>query len=288
MSNSQPGCVCVNGHFFEPDQASVSVLDTGFLLGDGLFESLRALEGIPYLLDRHLMRLFSAAVTYEFKDMPRPETITENVYRTLQRSGLLDAYVRVTISRGVGSAGLAPPKGPPTVVIAALPAPERHQADHGIKVALLARRNGERTIAKSTSWQQAVLARRAVDQLGADEGIYVSESGHVLEGVGSNVFVVEDGQLLTPRDSECLPGITRTRVIELAQEAGVRTHEMPIDLDVLRHANEVFVTNAVHGVRSVWAVDGLPIGQPKSVGLFDMLHSLHAEDRRVMTGAARP
>lgn len=287
MSHSLSGCTCVNGQFFEPGEATVSVFDAGFLLGDGIFESLRASEGVPYLLDRHIMRLFSAATELEFTDLPRHETITEQVYRTLQRSALLDAYVRVTVTRGSGAVGLAPPLGPPTVVIAALPAPVRPCAEYGIEATLLEQRGQRNAKAKSTSWQQAVLAKRSVERVGADEGIYVSESGYVLEGVTSNVFAVVENRLLTPRVSESLPGITRARLLELARGAGFGVIETPLEVDVLIDADEVFVTNAVQGLRSVRSVDGAAIGAQTSAGMFAALLDLYEEDRGAMVGAAR-
>jgi branched-chain amino acid aminotransferase len=279
MSGSRPGCTCVNGSFFDPSEATISVLDSGFLLGDGLFESLRALDGIPHLLDRHLGRLFSAADELEFANMPRPETLTEQVYRTLMRSGLADAYVRVTVTRGTGAVGLAPPEGSPTVVITVLPAPARACPSDGIEAILLQPPWEQPARAKSTSWQQAVLARRRVDQVGADEGIYVSVSGHVLEGVASNVFLVEGGRLLTPCVSECLPGITRSRVLELAHQVGITVLETPVMVQALMHADEVFVTNAVQGLRAVHAVSGTSIGRRSADGLFAPLRRLYEEDR---------
>jgi branched-subunit amino acid aminotransferase/4-amino-4-deoxychorismate lyase len=287
MTDQRPGCICVNGCFFEPHEATVSVFDSGFLLGDGLFESLRAVEGVPYLLDQHLMRLYAAAATLEFARMPRRETITEQVYRALQRSGLADAYVRVTITRGSGAIGLSPPEGSPTVVIAVLPAPVRTDADHGIKVTLLHQQRERRVTAKSTSWQPAVLARRCVDQRGADEGIYVSDNGHVLEGVASNVFAIEGSQLVTPRVADCLPGITRARILELAGREGIAVIEAQLEVQALMHAEAVFVTNAVQGLRTVCAIDGTDIGKPGAEEIFGRLYHLYEEDRMSVVGVAR-
>jgi branched-subunit amino acid aminotransferase/4-amino-4-deoxychorismate lyase len=287
MSHLQSGCICVNGCFFEPADATVSALDAGFLLGDGLFESLRAMDGVPYLLDRHLMRLFVAAEEMDFVNMPSRETITEQVYRVLHRSSLADAYLRVTITRGVGAVGLALPDGAPTVVVAALPAPARHAADSGIYLTSLQRRSGLSTTAKSTSWQHAVLARRRVAQFGADEGLYVSEHQHVLECVSSNIFAVSGNILLTPRDAECLPGITRARVLELARGHGLTVIESQLELAELMDADEIFVTNAVQGLRAVHILDGtaMPVGGPE--GIFATLLDLYQEDRRAMVGVIR-
>lgn len=277
---ARAGCICVNGRLFEPEQATVSVLDAGFLLGDGLFESLRATAGVPHLLDRHLLRLFSAAAELEFANMPSLEQVEEQVLQTIRHAALPEAYVRVTVTRGTGGVGLAPPTGSPTVVVAVLHTAPLTGAEDGIEATLLWGQRDRRASAKSTSWQPAVLARRRVEEARADEGIYVSESGHVLEGVASNVFAVEGERLLTPCVSECLPGITRARVLELARDHGASVLEAPLPVDAMMEAQEVFVTNAVQGLRAVHAVSGSATGErPASGGLFGVLHRLYEQDR---------
>jgi branched-chain amino acid aminotransferase len=284
MALAQTGCISVNGRLREPARATVSALDAGFLLGDGLFESLRATGGVPYLLERHLQRLFGAAAALGFAGMPSPDAVGAQVLRTLRRAALADAYVRVTVTRGAGGVGLIPPGGAPTVVIAALPAQPLVPADSRIAAALLRGRRERRAAAKSTSWQPAVVARRRVEACGADEGFYVSRSGNVLEGVASNVFVVADHRLLTPPTRHCLPGITRGRVLELARAHGLETLEGPLPLEVLMRAQEVFVTNAVQGLRAVATVAGAAIGGRGAGGMFETLHRLYALDRAGVPG----
>jgi branched-chain amino acid aminotransferase len=278
MHSPQAGCVNVNGRLTEPLDAAVSALDSGFLLGDGLFESLRACGGMPYMLDRHLARLLRAAAELEFENIPSEDTLASQVHRTLERAALADAYVRVTLTRGSGARALAPPSGRPTVVIAALPAPV--SADAGIRATLLGPPSEIGAKAKSTSRQQAVLARRRAERREAEEGIYVSGEGHVLEGVSSNVFAVSDGRLLTPPAEHCLPGITRGRLLELAAGAGISTLQAPLELDLLMGAEEAFVTNAVRGVRSLSAIDGTEIVKPSAEGVFARLVDLYEADRR--------
>jgi branched-chain amino acid aminotransferase len=284
MSSAPGGCICVNGRLCEPGRATVSVLDAGFLLGDGLFESLRATDGVPYLLERHLRRLFGAATALAFTGLPSPDALAMQVLRTLRRAALPDAYVRVTVTRGTGGVGLVSPEGVPTVVIAALPARPLTPADSGIAVALLKGSRERRTTAKSTSWQQAVVARRRVEGEGAGEGLYMSASGNVLEGVSSNVFAVDGNRLLTPPARHCLPGITRGRVLELARAHGLQALEAPLPLEGLMQAEEVFVTNAVQGLRAVATVAGTAIGRQDAGGAFDTLHRLYALDRAGVPG----
>jgi branched-subunit amino acid aminotransferase/4-amino-4-deoxychorismate lyase len=205
---------------------------------------------------------------------------------TLDRAALADAYVRVTVTRGRGATALAPPVGPPTVVIAALPAPVRMSAEEGIAVTLLGPPSEAHAKAKSTSRQQAVLARRRVEERGAGEGLYVSQDDHVLEGVSSNVFAVRDRRLLTPPPEHCMPGITRGRLLELAGDAGLATFEGRLELGALLGAEEVFVTNAVQGLRRVTAINGTQVGAASADGVFATLLSLYDSDRRTMAGTA--
>jgi branched-subunit amino acid aminotransferase/4-amino-4-deoxychorismate lyase len=278
MPSPQAGCINVDGRLFDPLEATVSALDAGFLLGDGLFESLRACDGTPYLLDRHLARLLSAAEEMEFQSMPSAEELAVQVRRTLEQAALADAYLRVTVTRGSGATSLAAPASAPTVVIAVLLAPPRVVG--GIEATLLGPPSEPGAKAKSTSRQQAVLARRQVEKRGAGEGLYLSEDGHVLEGVSSNVFVVSDGMMLTPPVENCLPGITRGRVLELAGHAGISAVQAPLALGALIDADEVFVTNAVQGLRRIAKIDGTNVGAANPEGVFATLLTLYEADRR--------
>jgi branched-subunit amino acid aminotransferase/4-amino-4-deoxychorismate lyase len=168
-------------------------------------------------------------------------------------------------------------------VIAALPAPARVVG--GIEATLLGPSSERGAKAKSTSRQQAVMARREVVKRGAGEGLYVSEEGYVLEGVSSNVFVVRDGLMLTPLTEDCLPGITRGRVLELACDAGIPAVEAPLESATLMGAAEVFVTNAVQGLRRVAKIDGTEVGAAEPEGVFATLLTLYESDRRAMAGA---
>jgi branched-subunit amino acid aminotransferase/4-amino-4-deoxychorismate lyase len=286
LSDEKRGCVCINGLFFDPDEAKVSATDAGFLLGDGVFESLRACDGVPYLLDRHLERLYGGAAELEFERMPLAETIIELVYRSLQRSELGDTYVRITVTRGSGCVGLAPPPEPPTIAISVLPAPPAVEGS-GLHATLLHGCPAPHRTVKSTSWQHAVMARRRVQRSGADEGIYVSTDGRVLEGVTSNVFVVRDQVMVTPRTAECLPGITRSRLLELSREAGIEVHEQAVSLEELDQADEVFLTNAVQGLREVSSIEGGAVACGLGESLFARMCELYREDRGVMAGAVR-
>lgn len=280
------GCVCVDGHFSEPAVATVPALDAGFLLGDGVFESLRAVDGVPYLLERHLERLAAAAAELRFEGVPAPGALAAEVLETLRRSGLSEAYLRITISRGPGGIGLGPGEGRPTRVIAALPLPVQLRAPGGVHATTI-RCASERVAPrfKSTSWQPAVIARRQIEAADTDEGVYLSPRGTVLEGLSSNLFAALNGRLATPATSECLPGITRARVIELAREAGTEVQERQLPLADLEGADAVFLTNAVQGIRRVESLDGESLGGAANELLETLEHRYEPDRRR--TGRER-
>lgn len=277
MGASGPGCICVDGRLLAPRDATVSALDAGFLLGDGLFESLRASGGAPYLLDRHLDRLYAAVAAMGYAGTPARAALSDLVDATLERAALEDAYLRITITRGPAAGALARPNGAATVVIAALPAPPRRDAADGIDVALLDPPAERGARAKSTSRQAAVIARGRAERAGAQEGIYVSGRGLVLEGTSSNVFALSGGRLLTPPAEDCLPGVTRGRVLELAGAEGIEAIEAPLEVEALLDAAEAFLTNAVQGLRAIARIDDRPLR--REGGVFARLAGLYEADR---------
>ncbi len=271
------GCVCVDGRLSAPGDARVSALDAGLLLGDGVFESLRAVGGVPYLLERHLDRLLAGARRLGFTGLPAAGELFAQVARTLARADLPDAYVRVTVTRGSSVQALAPPRGPATTIVAALPAPPR--SGEPLRVRLLGAAPAAGVRAKSTSRQHAVVARMSVEREGADEGLYVSADGSVLEGISSNLFVCVGGRLLTPPVEQCLPGITRARLLELARAAGMTAVERPLTVEELLGAEAAFLTNAVQGPRAICAVDGHAVGNDDRGELYRTLRELYECDR---------
>lgn len=276
----------MDGRLLAPHEATVSALDAGFMLGDGLFESLRASGGTPYLLGRHLERLYAGAVELGFGGMPAYERLVERVFATLERAGLDDAYLRITVTRGPSGPPPSPPDGSPTIVIAALPAPAIHDGSKAIDVALVGPPPQHGPNAKSTSRQAAVMAKRRAGRAGAHEGIYVSARGRVLEGTASNLFALSGGRLLTPPAEDCLPGITRGRLLELAQRDGIEAIEAPLDVETLLNADEAFVTNAVQGLRAIARIDGRALRGEG--GVFVRLANSYEADRAAGQRTTQP
>jgi branched-chain amino acid aminotransferase len=244
--------------------------DRGFTLGDGLFETVRALGGSLPLLPLHLARLRAATRRI---DLPLPWTdvfLASAVSSVLSANAVADAAVRITVSRGVPSRrGLLPdPLSTPTLVIGADPfgGYPSDLYERGAAVVTSPIRRDERSplaSVKSLSRLEHVLARQAAARARSDEAIVTNTLDRVAGASAANVFAVVDGRLVTPATSEgALPGIIRGLILdELAPTAGLAAAESTLTLDDLRRADEAFLTSALLGLLPIASLDGQPVGQ---------------------------
>jgi branched-chain amino acid aminotransferase len=240
----------------EPERALVPVLDHGFTVGDGVFETLLVRDGVPFALTRHLRRLRRSLDGIGFAG-PDDARVRHAVEAVVADAGddAARARLRITVTSGAGPLGserggaastlvvtLAPAgPWPPTSTLAVVPWPRNERS----AVAGL----------KTTSYAENAVALAEAHRRGADEAVFADTRGHLCEGTGSNVFVVVDGEVVTPSLSTgCLAGITRELVLEWAPAvAPVREAEVPVE--VLRTADEVFITSSTRDVHPVSRVD---------------------------------
>lgn len=285
------GCVYVNGAFVAPADAVVSAFDHGYLYGDGLFETLRCYEGAPFRLAEHLQRLAAGLRALAFPPLPALAELETLVRETLRRAAIPDAYLRITVTRGISAAGLDPAHcRTPTIMIAALPGrayPDAAYRD-GVTVTLLWQRSRDDRpppSVKTTSFQRGVLARAAIAERGAFEGLYLDEIGNVTEGSVSNVFARYGATLVTPPAVVCLPGITRSEVITIARDEGLTVTEEELSATRLLTADEIFITSSLAELVPVTRVDHHHIGDglPGS----SQLRLRHAYLARARQGATR-
>ncbi|MFB6121185.1 MAG: aminotransferase class IV [Halobacteriaceae archaeon] len=257
----------VNGRLVSADEATVSVRDRGFQYGDAAFETLRAYGGSVFEWDAHLDRLRATCEALEMPDAA-PDDCRERVGETLAANGLADAYVRLSVTRGVQPGKLTPDADvDPSVVVIVTPLP-RGGAD-GEPVwdgpATVATTDVQRVPdaaiparAKTHNYLNGILARLDAD---ADEALLCDADGHVAEGATSNVFFVRDGTLHTPAlDGPVLPGVTRAVVVELAREEAIPVETGTYDPSDVRDADEAFLTNTTWELRPVAVLDGTPVG----------------------------
>jgi branched-chain amino acid aminotransferase len=286
--------VHLNGRLIEDTEAAVSVFDRGFLFGDGVFESLRACGGRFFRLERHLERLERSCALAGIGGLPGRPVLSAELSQLLAANRLMEARVRLTVTRGTGRPGdYVTATGPPTRVATASPfqglAPEVRGA--GVGVRLLAGRAVPGAAIdpaiKTTSRLHAVLARREAAQKGAFEALLLDAAGLVTEGTASNVFLVRGGRLRTPpAQGGALPGVTRHAVLEIAAQAGIAADEAPITADDLRGAEEIFLTNTSWEVLAVVQVDGEPAGGGRPGPLTSTLARLYRDRMRRECGVA--
>jgi branched-chain amino acid aminotransferase len=269
-ANSVGAVVYLNGQFVSPEEAKISIFDHGYLFGDGIFETLRSYGGAIFKLPQHLNRLFDSA-RYMRMVIPLSSGDLEKLcHEALQRSSLKDAYLRITVSRGVGARGIDPDhcKTPTlSIIVKDLPYYPVECYSSGIATRIVSIRkfsaDSSSSRVKGCNYQHNILAKIELNQHGMIEGLLLNNEGFVAEGTVSNVFVVNNGIISTPSLAcGCLEGITRNTVIDLAaQKCGLTVRQTQITRYELYTADECFVTNTIMELIPVVTIDGRTIGQ---------------------------
>ncbi len=264
--------VYIDGNFYPKSEAKISVYDHGLLYGDGVFEGIRAYNGIVFKLKEHIDRLYKSAHPIFLKIPLTKAELTEAVLETLKKNNLTDAYIRLVVTRGVGDLGLDPRKCPkPTVIIITEPRLVLHspeKLERGISTVITwVRRNSVDAAThelKSLNYLNSILGKIEANNSGVDEAICLDKTGFVCEGVGENIFIVRDSKLLTPPlSSGALDGITRAFVIKLAKKMGIEVIERNITPNELFTADEAFFTGTAAEVAPIHDVNGRVIGPGK-------------------------
>lgn len=258
------GSVYVNGRFFPPADARVSVFNRGYLYGEGVFETLRAYNGRVAFCNLHYHRLRENCAQLKI-DLPLDEYAFERTLtKCLQGNKLRNAYVRVTVSPVGASYGIdRPAKMPTDVVIFCREFQGRPRSKYvrGAEIVLIKSVHGdppEIATVKSTSYLTRMLARMEIQKAGADEGLLQDREGRVLEGSATNLFLVTNGRLSTPPLADgVLPGITRFVVMGLADSLGIPWREGHVRLANLKRAREIFLTGSTTEILPVRSVRGL-------------------------------
>lgn len=245
----------------EPD-AVISVYDHGFLYGDGIYETMRAYNGVVFMLEKHLERLGRSASLTKLA-IPEAGFITDAVCRTIEVNKLSDAYIRVTVSRGKGPIGLDPALcNEPTFVVITEPFNEYPEYLYSKGVKLVIAKTRRNLVAalnpkiKSLNFLNNIFAKMEAKEQGAYEAVMLNAEGVIAEGTVSNIFFVKDNVLCTPApEVGVLDGITRELVINIAKKNGLRVSEGRFYPADLFNAGEVFFTNTTSEIIPVSQVD---------------------------------
>lgn len=260
--------VFIDNEYYPKSQAKVSVFDHGLLYGDGIFEGIRAYNGIVFKLKEHIDRLYASAHVIMLEIPMTKEEMIQAVIETLKRNNLRDAYIRLVVTRGVGGLGLDPRRCEnPTIIIITdiikLHITEAKEKGLTTIISWVRRDAIDATSheVKSLNYLNSILARIEANIAGVDEAICLNKDGYVCEGVGENLFIVKQGKLITPLPTTgALPGITRNRVIESAYELSYEVLERNITITELFTADEAFFTGTAVEIIPVVEINKRKIG----------------------------
>jgi branched-chain amino acid aminotransferase len=291
------GAVYVNGKIAPADQAVVPVYDHGFVYGEGVYETLRTYNRVPFLFDRHMRRLRQSAERI-LLDVPfEDETMLDWIERTVDAAGDLgaanEAYVRILHTRGIGDLTYDLKSTPtPTTVIIVKPFeayPPRVYND-GIRLALVDMlRNHPKSvnpIIKSNNLMNNALAMQAAYRSGAEEALMCNYRGELTECSQSNFFMVRGGAVLTPTsEAGLLEGITRAFLFELGRELGIDVREETLTPKDLETADEMFITSTTRELSPVVNIDGRVIGTGKPGPVTKKLTGLYQKRAEELTRA---
>lgn len=237
------------------DDARVSPLDRGLLVGDGVFETLRAHDGVLFAWRRHYERLVASATGLGLT-VPPSDELRAAADAVLAANSLGDARVRVTVTAGEGPPGSSRGAGAPVTLIVAVP----FHAVPATTVVVVApwtrNEHGATAGLKTISYAANVRALAYAEARNASEALFANTAGNLCEATGSNVFVVLDGELRTPPlAAGCLAGVTRALVLELAHEMQLPTREADVPMAALADVSEAFLSSTTRAVQAITRVD---------------------------------
>ncbi|HEX5969109.1 MAG TPA: aminodeoxychorismate lyase, partial [Intrasporangium sp.] len=263
----------------DPTAPSIAALDHAVTVGDGVFETAKIDRGRPFALSRHHARLERSAAGLGLPVVDL-SLVTKGIDAVLEGEPIDFGRLRYSVTGGIGPLGSDRAAGELTYIVVAASQP-RPPASGKVTVVPWTRNESSAVAGlKTTSYAENVVALARAKEVGAMEAVFGNTRGELCECTGSNIFVVVGGEVLTPpEDSGLLAGITRGLVLEWAAEAGVPLRETALPLDVLRTADEVFITSSTKDVLPVHAVDDrtLPVG-PVTARLRDAFRSRAEQD----------
>ncbi len=282
--------ISINGALLPREKASVSVFDSGFVLGDGVWEGLRVMNGHPAFLDAHLDRLFEGAKAIALDIGMDRAALSAAIYDTLRGNGMQDGvHIRLMVTRGIKRTPYQDPRvciGPATVVIIPEyknPLPE--VLDRGLKLFTVHVRRGYPDVQdpklNSHSKLNCITACIQAYTAGADEALMLDPHGFVATCNSTHFFIVRRGEVWTSSGDYCLGGITRANVLQICHENGIAARERNFSLTEVYSADEAFVTGTFAGLVPVNSVDGRVLGSAQAQGR-PMIHRLQTLYRELI------
>ena len=256
--------IYIDGKYYDERNARISVFDHGLLYGDGIFEGIRAYNGRVFELKAHIDRLFASAKAILLEIPLSHAQITRAVVETCRRNRIRDGYVRLVVTRGVGTLGLNPnrcKKGSVIIIAGKIQLYPQELYERGMAIITVpTTRNLHSALnpaIKSLNYLNNIMAKIEANNAGCEEAIMLNAQGFVAECTGDNLFIVKEGELLTPPlTAGALYGITRRVVMNLARAQGIPVRECDLTRYDLFIAEECFVTGSAAEIMPVVKIDG--------------------------------
>ncbi len=260
--------IFLNGKTISDTDGNISSGDRGFLYGDGIYETLRSYNGKPFKLEEHLDRMRHSAKQLRISFDYTNADIGKSINELIEKNRSQNAYIRITLSRGTGGSRLQMNENlSPTTLIQVKPFTPygKELYEEGMSLVVSdCRRSTSCPISrhKSTNLLNSILLKEEANKKTAHETIILNTDGYVTECVVSNIFMVGDGNVITPSlDTNILPGITRKMVLDLCNGSGIPSNEEHFKIDSLIKADEVFITNSLMEIMPVARIDVSKIGK---------------------------
>ncbi|MEO1652110.1 MAG: aminotransferase class IV [Bacteroidota bacterium] len=278
--------VFINGELFPRGEAKISVFDSGYLVGDGVWEAFRLHQGVLVFLDQHLNRLWQAAATIGMKLPFSPQALTENIWKTLEANQMEDdVHVRVMVTRGLKKTPSQDPRltiyGPHVVIVAEHKKASEETREKGITLFTSTIRRGSPDYLDPRlnchSKLHEVQALIQAIEAGADEALMLDIHGFVSTCNATNFFMIKEGEVWTSTGQYCMNGITRGNVIKICRQEAIPCFEKNFSLFDVYGADEAFVTGTFGGITPVTKVDGRVIGEGKYGPLSQKLQGLYEQ-----------
>ena len=285
--------IYIDGEFYFRSEAKISVMDSGFLLGDGVWEGIRLHKNVLLHLDQHLNRLYEGASSIAMSIDLNKNEMKLALERTIEKNNMSsDVHIRLIVSRGLKLTPYQHPKvtiGKPTVVII----PEYKIPSNSIKldgitlgtVKTIRDHRVQDPKINSLSKHNCIAACIEADKLGVDEGLMLDQYGYVSTCNSTNFFIVCNNEVWTSTGEYCLNGVTRGNIIKICKANDVKVFEKNFLLDDVYLAQEVFVTGTFAGVIPVKSVDGFIVGDGEIGPLTKMLQDWYANSIEIMVAS---
>ncbi|AKS40482.1 aminotransferase class IV [Wenzhouxiangella marina] len=281
-----PMKIWINGQLLPEDQATVSVFDSGFVLGDGVWEGVRVVGGRPAFLSAHLDRLREGSQALMLTGLPSEQALRTAVAEVIEANGLVDdAHLRIMLTRGVRREPYQNPRlagsGPTLVIIPGHHPVTEAQATRPQRLFTVHVHRGAPDVQdpklNSHSKLNCILACIQANVAGADEALMLDPDGFVATCNSTHFFIVRRGEVLTSDGRYCLGGITRGHVLSLCRELGIPARETSFSLTEVYSADESFTTGTLSGLRPVGEIDGRQIGDGQRGPITERLQQAYAE-----------